>query len=54
MEAAQLKALRFLFHEYTSSYDKLLKHSGEPSISIHLIWALAIEVYKCLHKVVFE
>ncbi len=54
MEAFQLKALPFVSHDLTSSYDELLKHSGQPSISIHLIMSLAVEVYKCLHNIVPE
>ncbi len=49
MEHIQLKALRFVFDDFTSSYAELLKKSEQPSISIHLIRSLAIEVYKCIN-----
>ncbi len=49
MEHIQLKALSFVFNDFTSSYAELLKKSEQPSISIHLIRSLAIEVYKCIN-----
>ncbi len=54
MEAIQLKALQFGFYDFTSSYDELLKRSRQPSISIHLIRSLAVEVYKCLRNIAPE
>jgi len=51
MEAIQLKALRFVFYDFNSSYEELLVKSGQPSIAIHLIQSLAIEVYKCLNNI---
>ncbi len=46
----QLKALRFVFNDFISSYAELLKKSEQPSISIHLIRSLAIEVYKYINE----
>ncbi len=37
MEHIQLKVLRFVFSDFTSSYAELLKKSEQPSISIHVI-----------------
>ncbi len=54
MEHIQLKALRFLFNDFTSSYAELLKKSEQPSISIHLIRSLAKEVYKCINEITPE
>ncbi len=54
MEHIQLKALRFVFNDFTSSYAELLKKSEQPSISIHLIRSLAIEVYKCINEIAPE
>ncbi len=51
MENIQLKALRFVFNDFTSSYAELLKQSEQPSISIHLISSLAIEDYKCINEI---
>ncbi len=42
------------FYDFTSSYDELLKRSRQPSISIHLIMSLVVEVYKCLHNIAPE
>ncbi len=50
MENIQLKALRFVFNDFNSSYAELLKKSKQLSISIHLIRSLAIEVYKCINE----
>ncbi len=44
MEHIQLKALRFVFNDFTSSYAELLKKCEQQSISIHLIRSLAREV----------
>ncbi len=54
MEAIQLKSLQascdlfflWLYFKLWSS-----KRSRQPSISIHLITSLAVEVYKCLHNI---
>ncbi len=54
MEHIQLKALCFVFNDFTSSYAELLKKSEQPSISIHLIRSLAIEIYKCINEIVQE
>ncbi len=51
MEHIKLKALRFVFNDFTSSYVELRKKSEQPSISIHLIKSLAIEVYKCINEI---
>ncbi len=54
IEHIQLKALCFVFNEFTSSYAELLKKSEQPSISIHLIKSLAKEDYKCIIKIAPE
>ena len=51
MEHIQLKALCFVFNDFTSSYIELLEKSEQPSISIQLIRSLAIEVYKCINEI---
>ncbi len=53
MEYIQLKALHFVFNDFTSGYAELLK-SEQPSISIHLIRSLAIEVYKRINEIAPE
>ncbi len=54
MEHIQLKALCLVFTDFTSSYAEQLKKSEQPSISIHLIRSLAIEVYKCINEIAPE
>ncbi len=54
MEHLQLKALLFVFIDFTSCYAELLKKSEHPSISIHLIRSLAIEVYECINEIAPE
>ncbi len=54
MEHIQLKALCFVYNDFTSSYAELLKKSKQPSISIHFIRSLAIEVYKYINEIAPE
>ncbi len=54
MEHIQLKALCFVFNDFTSSYAELLKKSEQSSISIHLIRSLAIEGHKCINEIAPE
>ncbi len=54
MEHIQLKALCFVFNDFTSSYVELLMKSEQQSILIHLIRLLAIEVYKCINEIAPE
>ncbi len=54
MEHIQLKALCFVFNDFTSSYAELLKESEQPSISTHLIRSVAIEVYKFINEIAPE
>ncbi len=51
MEHIQLKALCFGFNDFTSSCAELMKKSEQPSISIHLIRSLALQVYKCINEI---
>ncbi len=52
MEHIHLKALHFVFNDF--SYAELLKKSEQPSIAIHLIRSLAIEVNKCINEIAPE
>jgi hypothetical protein len=51
MERARLQVLCFVYNDYTSSYEELLIISGQPSIAIHIIRNMAIQVFKCLHEI---
>ena len=50
MEKIQEHALRFIYEDYNSSYEILLKKSGLPSLKIRRLRTIAIEVFKILHK----
>ncbi len=51
MEHVQLKPLRFVLNDFTSSYTELLQKCEQPSISIHLIRSLVIwELWQWFHQ----
>ncbi len=54
MEHMQLKALHFVFNDFTSNYAKFLKKFEQPSTSIQLIRSRVEEVYKCMNEIVPE
>ncbi len=54
MKHIQFKALHFVFNDFTSSYAELQNITEQPSISIHLIRSLTIEVHKCIHEIAPE
>ena len=49
LEKLQERALRFVFSDYTSPYNDLLKRGNFLSLSALRIRYLAIEMYKCVH-----
>ncbi len=51
MERLQCRALRFTFNDFTSCHEHLLEKSNEPSLIIHRIRTLAIEVFKCVNDI---
>ena len=50
MERIQERALRFLMADYKSSYSLLLKRSGHQTLHLNRIKHIAIEVFKCVHR----
>ena len=46
LEKVQLRALRFVFSDYTSDYSTLLNTANLPTLEISRLRSLAIEVYK--------
>ena len=48
IEAIQKRALRFMLNNYESSYEDLLKKSGNPSMNLRRIRSLCIEIYKTI------
>ena len=49
-EKIQRRALRFMYYDFESTYEELLRKGNHRSISVILIHAIAIEVYKCLNE----
>ncbi len=50
MEKIQERALRFVFREFTSSYDDLLSKGNIEMLYVKRLKSMAIEVYKTLHN----
>ena len=50
VEKIQERALRFIYEDYSASYDELLSKSKLHSLKIRRMRSLAIEVYKVINK----
>ena len=50
IEKIQERALRFIYEDYSSSYEDLLNKSRLPTLKIRPLRTMAIEVYKILNK----
>ena len=50
IEKIQERALRFIYEDYSSSYEDLLNKSRLPTLKIRRLRTMAIEVYKILNK----
>ena len=50
IEKNQERALRFIYEDYSSSYEDLLKKSRLPTLKIRRLRTMAIEVYKIFNK----
>ena len=50
IEKIQERALRFIFNDYSKSYEDLLTLSGLPSLKIRRMRTVAIEVFKIINK----
>ena len=50
IEKMQLKALRYIYKDYTSSYEMLRKKCNRPMLLIERQKAILLEVYKCIHE----
>ena len=50
LEKLQLRALRLVYHDYTSTYDELLERARRPSLHLGRLRTLATEVYKSVHQ----
>ena len=49
LEKINCRALRFLYNDFTSTYDDLLRSGKHKSIAIVFLHAIAIEVYKSIN-----
>ena len=50
IEKAQERALRFVYEDYNSSYDHLLKKAKVPSLQIRRMRTMALETFKIMNK----
>ena len=50
IEAIQKRALRFMLNDYESSYEDLLKKSGNSSMNLRRTRSLCIETYKTINS----
>ena len=50
IEAIQKRALRFMLNDHESSYEGLLKKSGNPGVNLRRTRSLCIEVYKTINN----
>ena len=50
IEKVQERALRFVYEDYNSSYDNLLKKAKVPSLQIRRMRTMALETFKIMNK----
>jgi hypothetical protein len=50
IEKVQERALRFVYEDYHSSYDNLLKKAKVPSLQIRRMRTMALETFKIMNK----
>ena len=50
IEKMQVKALRKIYKDYTSSYEMLREKCNRPMLLIERRKAMLLEVYKCIHE----
>mgnify|MGYP000745461007 FL=1 len=50
LEKIQLRALRFVYNEYHSDYDSLLKRANLPTLELGRLRHIATEVFKAFHR----
>jgi hypothetical protein len=50
IEKIQERALRFIYNEYTSSYEDLLCKSKLPFLKVRRLRTFALEVFKIVNK----
>jgi hypothetical protein len=50
IEKIQERALRFIYDDYTNSYNYLLEQSKLPSLKIRRLRVMALETYRIIYK----
>jgi hypothetical protein len=50
IEKVQERAFRFVYEDYNSSYDNLLKKAKVPSLQIRRMRTMALETFKIMNK----
>ena len=51
VESLQKRALRFLYDNYDSSYESILKISGKSTVNVNRLRSLCIEIFKTLNNI---
>jgi hypothetical protein len=51
MEKIQKRALRFVFNDLNSPYKELLVRVGKDTLQTNRLKCLAVQVFKCIHKI---
>ncbi len=51
LEKLQYRALRIVYNDYTSSYESLLEKVKLQTLHLNRLQNIAIETFKCLHKI---
>ena len=50
IESLQKRALRFLYNDYSISYEDLLEKAGKVKMSVNRLRNLCVEIYKTIYK----
>jgi hypothetical protein len=50
LEKIQVRALRFVYDDYSSSSETLLENAKVPTLQVRRIRTMALETYKILHN----
>ena len=50
IESLQKRALRFLYNDFSSSYEKLLDKAGKTTMNVNRLRVLCVEIYKTINK----
>ena len=51
VESLQKRALRFLYEDYVSSYEGLLRKAGKETMKVNRLKSLCIEIYKSVNNI---